>query len=273
LGNIAKQSADSTVAAATHVARCEDRILAISSKAALEAQGLKILAEDIANLPSKENFTQMLVLQKNGHHDTLNTTQEHHALLVRLHESAGTLGNLLQAIRVAQMNLTSLHSIKKAGIAQDVDFFIELENTDPRALSILQRQLQNPEHGLAKKCTVLGSWNTRLFTAEAPDVAVPLRTGFESGTCNPSKRFHRITIRPADYQGVLADITTMIRQASMNLLDIDSRTEGHKQYSFSMVMDGVSSNPAFTELLHEQLATSPMTYSLSWQSGDTVSSL
>ncbi len=256
---------DSTVAAAEIVRDDQEQSLAIASPIALKNRGLNILAPDIGNLKSDLNFTQMFLMTRNGIKHVFQPEMEYHALIVRLPERVGTLLRLLNAIRVTETNLTSLHSLPDPTDPKAIDFFLELESYDQGTLDILSRQLE-PEFGITERSQILGSWNVRQFTGPGNPESHSIPERLISGTLDPHSTLHEITIRLNEHKGVLANILTMLANADINLTDIDSHTEGHKEYSFQISLDSARSTPSKVRLVHEQLSCSRFVQQMDWKS-------
>lgn len=257
--------AESTAAAAEMAAKDSQHSLAIASPDALKDNGLAILAEDMGNLPSDRNFTQMFVMVRNGVEHALDPEKEFHALMLRLPERVGTLVRLLNAIRVTDTNITTLHSFPDPKNPNVVDFFFELENYNKNGFSILAKQLE-PRYGITNKMHVLGSWNERYFTGKG----VPERRVLEksiTGNLDAHVPFHQMIIRLGERRGVLSDLLTILANADINLTDIASHIEGHNEYSFQISMDASNSSPEKIRLVHEQLSLANFVQQMEWRSG------
>lgn len=157
-----REECDSTVAAVKGVADMQTDLqdgthIALASRLAIEALGLEVLAEDIADLPGEQNVTKFLVIHKNGGQQLPLIHAAHHAALITpKKEGRGVLAGILNQIGTSGINLHSIHS-RSIG-PKDYTFFMEMEREGtPEEMGVLAQWLQHSS--LIQSSKWLGSWN------------------------------------------------------------------------------------------------------------------
>ncbi len=100
----------STVDAAKYVAAHPELLaVALGTRSAIEDNGLRLCAEDLADSPKKQNITRMFVVRDNGHSEIPDGMFEHHAAIIRPEEYVGSMADVLNIIKEAA-DLSSIHS-------------------------------------------------------------------------------------------------------------------------------------------------------------------
>lgn len=151
-----RTNAKSTAAGARAVAeKRRADLLALAPKRAIEANGLTVLAEDVANLKGNENVTQMFVVKKNGHaHGPAVDAQFHAAYLVP-ENKRGILSRITGIIAKANVDLRSIHS--RPVSEKRYGFYVEMERQGSESQFYkMTTQLQD---NMRREILWLGSWN------------------------------------------------------------------------------------------------------------------
>lgn len=157
IGEVKQYAVDSTAAAAEVVAMAKDpSSIALSSRSAIDALGLEMLAEDVADLPPDENITQLLLLHHNPENHLPFPEARRHAALITPNERTGVLADILQLIKLARVNLTSLHS-RNVG-RKRYTFYVEMARQgSPEEFDLMARMLKTTPDVSDVKW--IGSWN------------------------------------------------------------------------------------------------------------------
>lgn len=156
-------AASSTVAGARSAAASQEKaVLALGSKAAIEAAGLQVLAEDVADLKGEENVTQMFVVKKNGERRDPSPEALYHAAYLIPPNERGILHQITGVISDARVDLRSLHS-RSIGVKR-YGFYLEMGREGSaeefsRMVSLLQEKSQ-------QQILWLGSWDDLYETPE-----------------------------------------------------------------------------------------------------------
>ncbi len=154
-----KVECTSTVEGTRRAAEMGKGGLAIASQSAIEAAGLEVLAEDIADLPGSENVTKFFVVHTNGGEPLPDVQREFHAAIITPNEHIGVLADITNQMRNSYMNLVSIHS-RSIGV-QQYAFFMEMERRgNPEDMKLLDYWLQH-SHSV-KSVKWLGSWDERM---------------------------------------------------------------------------------------------------------------
>lgn len=138
--------------------------IALASRSALEAYGLQILQDDVANLKGSQNVTKFFVIHRNGEVQLPTPESQYHAAMITPHNARGVLADILNEIREREVDLLSLHS---RSIGPDAyTFYIEMQRQGS------DKKMQNLANTLGKSAFVqsikwLGSWDTHV-TNETP---------------------------------------------------------------------------------------------------------
>ncbi len=126
----------STVDAAKFVADHPELLaVALGTRSAIEANGLQLCAQDIANSPARKNITRMFVVRGNGESEIPDGMFEHHAAIIRPKEYDGSLVDVLSIIKEAA-GLSSIHS-SNIGMSEDEDEDADM-SSDENAVEQMQ---------------------------------------------------------------------------------------------------------------------------------------
>lgn len=141
--------AASTTAAAQRALQ-QPEVAAVASRAAGEALGLKLLAENIEDRP--DNVTRFAVI---GSRVNPRTGQDKTTLMFELPHRPGALADAMAVFKKNRLNLTWIESFPKPGSPQEYLFFVEFlgHEEDPRAMRALRDLAQK-----TARQTVLGSY-------------------------------------------------------------------------------------------------------------------
>ncbi len=140
--------------------------IALASRSAIEAAGLSLLAEDVADLPGIRNVTTFYVVQKNGKEQLPHLDREYHAAIITPRNHMGVLAKMLNQIAGCNINLLSIHS--RSVDDGEYAFFMEMERRGTDAeMGVLAKWLQVSES--IKSVKWLGSWNDRLCNYMQPN--------------------------------------------------------------------------------------------------------
>jgi prephenate dehydratase len=156
--SIQKIETSSTVAGVEQVADLKDiRHIALASKSAIEALGLTVLKEDVADLSGEENVTKFLVVHKNGGQKLPIIDYEHHAALITPRGGQrGILAGALTQIATCGIDLDSIHS-RSIG-PSDYAFYLGMQREGtPEEMGVLAQWLEVSQ--TVKSVKWLGSWN------------------------------------------------------------------------------------------------------------------
>ncbi len=124
-----KDSFASTAQAAEYVSTNQDfPYMALGTRQALVRNDLKIVHEDVTNLPASRNITRFFLMKKNGKNILPDSKKLHHALLLDLPDYPGSLVDALQVLR-SGASLSSIHSRSVGHLRYQ--FFMQLQKTAP----------------------------------------------------------------------------------------------------------------------------------------------
>ncbi len=152
-----KIECESTVDGVNRVAQSDKAShVALASRSAIEAMGLEVVAEDIANLRGAQNVTKFFVIGKNGHGQLPNNGMKHHALIITPHNHTGVLATILTQISMCRMDLVSIHSRSIAN--GKYSFFLEMERRGTNdEMGVLDQFLK--VNTMIESARWLGSWD------------------------------------------------------------------------------------------------------------------
>lgn len=139
----------------------EDAIpsVALASRAALEAHGLTILGEDVADLKGAENVTNFFVIRKNGDETLPRPEAEYHSVIIIPHNTQGVIADILQEIKKRKVDLLSLHS-RSIG-RKRYAFYIEMHRQGSNKMMQNLATTLN-ESSFIESVKWLGSWDTQV---------------------------------------------------------------------------------------------------------------
>jgi len=155
-----REETKTTVAGIRTVQELNDvHSIALGSRLAIEAAGLQVLADDVADLPGDKNITQFYVVHKNGSSKLPNVDSLHHAAIVTPHNKRGVLHRILSIADNARVDLSSLHS-RSIGL-KEYSFYLEMTRQGkPDEFDLMAKQLNS--HPDIRSVKWLGSWNNRV---------------------------------------------------------------------------------------------------------------
>lgn len=264
LGAVEQVREKSTAEAARIVAELGDpNHIALASESALHGyDGLHELDRDVADRKGK-NYTQFMLVHRNGDHEVFSPESKYHAAIIHpQYEAVGSLRDLLGMIRDSDINLTSIHSREQD---DDHSFYVEMEaiKDDPRQMEAFYRQLE--ENDIISDFSWLGSWDYRAFSRGGwENIQFDQEPRVHGQPLDPSLLYHKFRFKPQDYPGSLYDVLNRIAEARVNLLQIDSRTEGRKHYSFDVIVDRCKAARSRFASLIDELETVDTLESVQW---------
>jgi prephenate dehydratase len=154
---VQKIECSSTVDGAKKVAESlEIGNIALASRSAIEIMGLRVIAEDVADLPREQNVTKFFVVSKNGDQKLPDTRRDYHAAIITPNDEMGVLAKMLNQIANCNVNLVSIHS-RSVG-DHEYAFFMDMEKRGSDGeMGVLDEWLRKSK--AIKSVKWLGSWD------------------------------------------------------------------------------------------------------------------